>query len=61
MIQHRLEQAYTCLLNVLIATIITYIGIYLLYGCYWTLELHHDPDREILIQFLLGWIEADEL
>ena len=61
MIRNRLEQAHVRLLHVSIATVITYIAIYLLFGRYWTLELHRDPDREILINFLLGWVEADEL
>ena len=50
-----------CVLHVSISTVVTVIVIYLLFGRYWTLELHHDLDREILINFLLGWIGADEL
>ena len=61
MIQVCLEQAYKCVLSVFISTVITYIGFYIIFGRYWTLHLHHDPDREILLNFLLGWIDADEL
>ena len=45
----------------LISIVVTYIGIYIIFGSYWTLEVHHDPDREILLQFLFGWIETAEL
>ena len=45
----------------LISIVVTYIGIYIIFGSYWALEVHHDPDREILLQFLFGWIETDEL
>ena len=45
----------------LISIVVTYIGIYIIFGRYLTLEVHHDPDREIILQFLFGWIETDEL
>ena len=61
MIQQQLKAAYTCLLHVLISSVITYTGIYILFGRYWTLVLHHDPDREIVLQLLFGWIDSDEL
>ena len=61
MTQQQLQAAFTCLRNVLISTVVTYIGLYIIFGTYWTLELHHDPEREILLQFLFGWIETDEL
>ena len=61
MTQQQLQAALTCIRNVLISIVVTYIGIYIIFGSYWTLEVHHDPDREILLQILFGWIETDEL
>ena len=61
MTQQQLQAAFTCIRNVLIATVVTYIGIYIIFGSYRTLVWHHDPDREVLLQFLFGWIETDEL
>ena len=48
MTQQQLQAAFTCIRNVLISLVITYVGLYLLFGQYWTLELHYDPNREIL-------------
>ena len=61
MTQQQLQAAFTCIRNVLISLVITYVGSYLFFGQYWTLELHYDPDREILLQFIFGWIEVEEL
>ena len=61
MTQQQLQAAFTCILNVLISLIVTYVGLYLLFGQYYTLEVHYDPDREILLQFIFGWIEVEEL
>ena len=61
MTQQQLQAACTCLRNVLISTVVTQIAFYIIFGVYWTVEAHHDPDREILLQFLFGWIETDEL
>ena len=61
MILQQLKQAYMQLLHVLIVAAITNIGFYILFGRYWALVLHHDPDREILFQLLIRWVESDEL
>ena len=61
MTKQQLQAAFTCIRNVFISLVITYVGLYLLFGQYYTLEVHYDPDRETLLQFIFGWIEVEEL
>ena len=60
-ILHHLKETYTYVLIIIIGVFITYILEYIFFGRYWTCHLHNDPDREILLNFLLEWIDTNEL